>query len=438
MSNVFYVVPANTWHQPNSIALRDSVDPKKCFIFKLNDDCLLELFKYFDLVTLVKLSNVCTRFQNLLDTHFFSKIKIYTTYIYHASVSILRQTMKCIGPYLVHLYLHYQKYGDDPENYLHDEHLERTTYKILQYITSNLAKLTIRKTFGQKPSNRLMELFIPAFRQITFLEWDAEFDCDTIERLRNSCPHLEIIVLKKRNFSCQNSHDATALHWPSLKSFEIFQYMAELTSSCQRFFERFIQDNPQLKRLKLNNVNYNLFEIVTQSSQNLEHLEMLQDFDLCNIHSKKTLILLNNLINLKILIIRVKSIEFLPDVVNQIRTLSQINRLELIVLVHNYFPPIRPQEYFPLAHRWSEITIYGSDVQLQIGDNSANLKFYAGKTTLMNIFNTNNPRKSSYKRLNRDIRRVFDESNILFPIVSESFSFKNFDCRQFIHVNSTF
>lgn len=436
--NSFYVVPANTWHQPDSSSLCNSVDPRKCFILKLNDDCLIELFKYFDLETLVKLSNVCTRFRTLLNTYNFPKIKAHTMYVYHASVSVLRQTMKCIGAHLVHLFLRYQKYGEDPENYLNEEHIERTTYKILQYITSNLTKLTIRNPPGRKPSNKMMELFIPAFRQITFLEWDAEFDCDTIESLQISCPHLETLILRKRNFSCQNCHNTAKLHWPSLNSLEIFQYMAELNLPCQRFFERFIQENSQLKRLKLTNVNHDLFQIIAQCSQNLEQLEILQNFDLCSIHSKPTLDQLNNLNSLKICIIRVKMTEFLPDVVNQIRSLSQIQRLELIVLLHNYAPPSWQYEYFPLAHQWSEVTIEDYDMKLRIGENFANIKFDAGKTTLVNIFNTNNPRESTYKRFGRDIRHIFKESNMFFPNVHESFCFKNIDCRQFIHVNSKF
>lgn len=435
-SKSLYVLPANTWHQPDSISVWNSVEPQKRSMFQLNDDCLLELFKYLDLDALVNLSNVCTKFRHLLDAYEFPKIKTYTTYVYHASVRVLRQTMKCIGPHLVHLYLHYQKYGEDPENYLNDEHVQRATSKMLQYISLNLTKLTIRKPQGQKLYDKMMELFNPAFRQITFLEWDAEFDCDTIESLQNLCPYLETLVLRKRNFSCQNDHNAAELHWPSLISLETFQYMAALDLPCQRFFERFIQENPQLKQLKLTNVNYDLFRIVSQFSHNLEHLELLQNFDLCSIHSELTLDLLNNLINLKVFIIRVKLTEFLSDVVNQIRILSQMQHLELIVVLHNYSPPVWPPKYFPLAHQWAGITVERNEMNLRIGENLANFNFDAGNTTLVNIFNTNNPRESSCKSLRRDIRHAFNQSNVFFPNVHESFAFKNSDCRQFIHVSS--
>lgn len=438
VSNSYYVMPANTWHQPESKSLWNSVDPGKCYIFKLNDDCLLEFFGYCDLNTMVKLSKVCTRFQDLLKAYYFPKIATHTTYVYHVSLSVLRDTMKCIGPYLVHLFLRYHKIDENSENYLDDEQVERKTFKILQYITSSLIKLTIRKPHGQQFSNKMMELFRPAFGQIRFLEWDAEFDCNTIESLRKFCPNLECLLLKRRIFSCKSDHNATDLHWPSLKRIELFQYMSELSSPCQRFFERFIRENPQLKRLKLTNCNFDLFQIIAQHSQNLEQLEMLQNFNLSSIHSKTTFDLLNNLNKLRIFIFRVKIIEFLPDVLNLIETLSEIHRLQLIVLLHNYAPSICSHEFFPLAHQCSTIAVDGNTVNLRIGENSASIKFDSDRTTLVNVFNANNPRESSYKCLRRDIRRLFRESNMFFPNVHKSSlcTFKNSDCRQFIHVNS--
>lgn len=438
-SNLSYVVPANTWHQPYSTDLVwNAVESAECHIFKLNDDCLLEFFSYFDLNALIKLSNVCTRFQNLLNAHHFHKIKTYTTYVYHTSLSVLRDTMKCIGPHLMHLFLRYHQINENPENVSEDDLVERKTFKIFQYITSILTKLTIRKPSGQKLSDQMMELFLPAFRQITFLEWDVEFDCDTIERLRSCCPYLECLILKKRIYSCKNDHSTVDLHWPSLKAIELFQYMTELNLPCQRFFERFIEENPQLERLKLTNCNYNLFQTVTQYLQNLKHFELLQNFNLSSIHSKPTFDLLKNLNNLRIFIFRVRMIETLPDIVTQIQTLCEIDSLKLIILLHNYSPPIAAHEFFPLAHQCSAMKIDTTNVNLQIGENSTNITFDTDNTTLVNIINTNNPRESSYKGLRRDVRRIFRQSNMFFPNVHKSASctFKNSDCRQFIHVNS--
>lgn len=435
--NLRHIVPANTWHQPDFIPLWNTIEPEKCTILKLNDDCLIEIFKYLDLEALVKLSNVCSRFQNLLNVYEFPKVKAYTVFVYHASVSDLRRTMKCIGPHLEHLYLRYQKYTEFPPNYIGAEHEERSTYKIIQNIGSNLTKLTVRKPPGERPSSKILRLFTPAFRQIKFLEFDAEFNCSTIQSLREFCPYIETVILRKRIFTCKHRHQPFDLHWPSLRSFETFQYMSALNLSCQRFFEQFIQKNPQIRRLKLTNVNNDLFRVVTEYSNNLEYLEILQNSDLCDIHSEPTLELLHNLNNLRVFIIRVKKTECLREVENQIRCLRHMKHLELIVLLRNYTPPIWPNERFPFAHQWSEIVVEGNMMKLKIGDNSTSIEFPTGKSTLVNIFNTNNPKESTYRHLENDVQFTFDISKEFFPLQHQCITFRNNDCYQFIDVKTT-
>lgn len=432
------IIPADTWHQPDSYdSLWNTIDPEKCAMMELNDDCLLEIFKYLDLDALVNMANVCTRFHHLLDNFFFRKVKMHTVFVVHASLSILRQTMKCIGPHLVHLCLRYQNHGATSGNYLYLEHVERATYKIVQNIGENLKNLTIRMPQGQKPFSKLFELLIPILRKITFLEWDAEFDCGTIERLRDLCPNLETLVLKKRIFTCHNNHEVVDLYFPTLRWVETFQYMSALNLPCQRFFERFIQSNPQLIRLKLTNVNDDLFKIVAQYSKNLEYLEMLQNFDLCGIHYEPTLYLLSNLEHLKVFVIRVKTTEFLSEVENQIKCLSEMKQLELIVLLRNYSPPIWPPERFPFAHHFSDILIESNRMKLRIGDNATTIDFPTGKTTLVNIINSNNPKESSHPTLKRDIRSIFKLSKRYFPECQQKITFENSDCYQFIRVSNT-
>lgn len=430
------IVPADTWHQPDSWPLWNTIDPTKCSMMSLNDDCLLEIFKYLDLDALVQMANVCTRFKHLIDEFNFPKIKMHTIFVFHASLNSLRQTMKCIGPHLVHLCLRYKSHGVTLENYLELEHEDRATYKIVQNIGENLKHLTIRKPQGRMPSSKMFKLLAPVLCQLKFLEWDAEFDCKTIERLRDLCPELETLVLKKQIFTCLHNHQTVDLYWPSLTSVETFQYMAELSSPCQRFFERFIKSNVQLKRLKLTNVNDDLFKIVTQYSQNLEHLEILQNFDLCGIHSEPTLHLLGHLRRLRIFVIRVKTTEFLSDVENQIKCLSQMKQLELIVLLRNYFPPVWPPEHFPFAHYYSYISIENNQMKLRIGDNETKIDFFTGKSTLVNIINSNNPNESSHSRLRREIQSMFDFSTRYFPVCQKMITFKNSDCYQYIHVSS--
>lgn len=436
-SQLQQIVPADTWHQPDSWNMWNEIHPNKDFILKLNDDCLFEIFKYLDLDALVQMANVCTKFKDLLNEFYFPKFKTHTIFVFHASLKVVRQTMKCIGPHLVHLYLRYQNYDDSTANYNQSEYEERVTYKVLQNIGKSLKRLTVRKPQGRKPSSKLFDLFVPALCQITFLEWDAEFNCDTVERLRDLCPYLETLVLKKRIFECHNNHKIVNLHWPTLKSIETFQYMSAMELPCQQFFEKFIQSNAQLKQLKLTNVNDNLFKVVTKYAPNLEYLEMLQNFDLCGIHFESTLHLLDSLKQLKIFVIRVQTIDNLSVVENQIKCLSQMKQLKLIVLLHNYSPSVWPPEQFPFAHYFSDILIEGNQMKLRIGDNATNIDFFMDKTTLVNIINSNNPHESSYSTLQQEIQTLFEFSTRYFPQCKQMITFENTDCYQHIHVSST-
>ncbi|XP_031618987.1 uncharacterized protein LOC116338069 [Contarinia nasturtii] len=290
--NLLQIVPADTWHQPDSHSIWNTIDPEKCSILNLNDDCLLHICTFLDFDTLIKMAYVCTRFKNLLDEFYFPKRKIHSILVFHASLNSIRLAMKCIGPHLEHLTLRYSNHCVKTKNYLQSEHEERATYKILQYCGENLKKLSIHKPEGRKPLDKLCDLLMPALRKIVCLEWNTDFDCSTIEKLHELSPHLETLILKKRTFSCECKHITSHLHWPTLKSLSTFQHMFALNTPCQQYFERFIYLNPQLKRLKLTNVNGELFNVITEHCENLEYLEMLQNSDQCNIHSETTIHLL--------------------------------------------------------------------------------------------------------------------------------------------------
>lgn len=84
--------------------------------------------------------------------------------------------------------------------------------QIIQKIGKKLKKLSIIRSMGNEPTHKLFEIFVPAFKQTTFLKWNFEFDCETIERLREMYPYLEKLILNKRIFQCESHHEAINLH----------------------------------------------------------------------------------------------------------------------------------------------------------------------------------------------------------------------------------
>ncbi|XP_055300189.1 uncharacterized protein LOC129567384 [Sitodiplosis mosellana] len=117
----FEIRPANSWNQPSENAvlppyhdvdMEGAVPPPEIFI--LNEDCLLHLFKFLDLDSLVNMAYVCKMFRELLDTHCFPHIRKfefksenhfdgYDPRLFSMSLVKMRRTLRCIGPFITDL-----------------------------------------------------------------------------------------------------------------------------------------------------------------------------------------------------------------------------------------------------------------------------------------------------------------------------------------------
>lgn len=430
-SNVLSIVPADTWHQPDIHSLWNTIDVQKSMFVNLYDDCLFEICQHLDLDNLVNLSQTCQRFHDFLHEFYFPKYKVYAVHFYRNSVNSLRRTMKCIGPYQVELTLDYRCYkSDDDTHCLETDHEQRATFKVLQHLGNRLEKL---KVLSEGPlSNKTMQLLAPALRQITCLEWNAWLDCDTIQTFHQLCPRLEKLVMRKRLFTCRKNHNVT-LEWPTLKSIEAKHFISCFDSACHQFFERLIQTNKQLQMLNLNNVNSNLFRIL---SENLEYFEIHQNNDMPVLDTEQSYGLLKSLAKLKVLVIRVKSTKALNEVPSQIKYLSQLKQLDAIVMVRNYSPSEWPFEYFPFAHFCSKISIKDNNIRLEIGNHSANIEYSTDTTTLVNIVNTINPNATWHRTIRQDVVTMFQSSKLFFPNERQSLIFENSECHQHIFVST--
>lgn len=432
------VVPANTWHQPNKEIHSNhlSIDEDKCFILTLNDNCLLQLFDNLELEAAVTLSNVCIRFHLLLNAYYFPRIKSFTVFLFSWPLNFYRNILKCIGPHLTQLRLDYRIFCKKAVTLLQNEYEERATFKILQHINRNLEKITIYMPQGKKISKELYGMLAPALKRIIILEIFAEFDCESLQQLRILCPNLKTLFLTNRRFDCNLDHEHDSWNWPSLEKLKLIHYL-EPQSECRKEFQEFIKSNSQLKFLKLTNVNDDLFRIISTFSIDLQHLELQQHFDVCSIHSESTLCLLKNLTNLKIFVLRIRSTHYLDEIRDQVKSLSRLSQLKIIILIRNYTPPIQPYDCFPFVHIDTDISIQNNDISLNIGPNSTNIDTSLKQTYLINIINTANPSESSFEKLEETVLYTFQCYNEFFPKTLQTIVFKLSDCYQYIHVCTT-
>ncbi|XP_055300190.1 uncharacterized protein LOC129567385 [Sitodiplosis mosellana] len=116
----FQVRPADTFEQPQS---KTNLPPKKVFkvdeqtskMCMLNEDCLLHLFKFLDLNSLVNMADVCKMFNGLLHKYSFPHIKkyefkhdIFDTRKFNPTLlpkllERMRRTLHCVGRHITDL-----------------------------------------------------------------------------------------------------------------------------------------------------------------------------------------------------------------------------------------------------------------------------------------------------------------------------------------------
>lgn len=144
----FFVVPANTWHQSLKVnqplgnhlgvddeAMEEDLPP----ILKLNEECLLSMFKRFDVKSLVNLANVCKLFKNLLGRSVFPHIHTMPAFD-DMTLAEARNILRCVGPYLETVTV---------DRYFLDGKYVRYLEKLNQYVGENIRELNLR--FDQLP-----------------------------------------------------------------------------------------------------------------------------------------------------------------------------------------------------------------------------------------------------------------------------------------------
>lgn len=78
-SELFLLLPADTWHQPeyqnenlNVASAENSTEEKSSILAALNEDCLLHIITFLDVLDVILLRKVCTKFSELGEAHFKS------------------------------------------------------------------------------------------------------------------------------------------------------------------------------------------------------------------------------------------------------------------------------------------------------------------------------------------------------------------------------
>ncbi|XP_055304312.1 uncharacterized protein LOC129569491 [Sitodiplosis mosellana] len=263
--------PPETINQPPEDAMEVD-DEQTSKIFMLNEKCLLHLFQFLDLDSLVNLADVCKMFNRLLHQHCFPCIRKYeVTSGPEFVLSKVRRTLLCIGNHITDL--KFKAVCDYKKNYTKDS-VGRTS-KFLRVIAQNVG-VNVRRaslSFNFKADNRIKAI-APILRTLESLEiedreGDIYYDID----FQALCPNLIDFTV-----NMEMSMMAYCKPWPSLRSLSVKRNM----ESCEQTLLSFVQQNPQLTCLKL---GYRITFTIsfTKYLTNLEKLSIFLYNDECRI-----------------------------------------------------------------------------------------------------------------------------------------------------------
>lgn len=234
----FDIQPADSWQQPRENANTEhndmDIDERIPEIFMLNDDCLLHMFTFLDLDSLVNSAYVCKRFRTLLIQRFFPKIHKYTmTNESNPNLTLakMRRTMLCIGPYITDL-----TYESDC-----DEESNRTT-KFLRVIAENIGSKIRRASLSLVfDKNDHISILKPIFKQLESLRIvELNEDCEPYDiDFHALCPKL-----MEFEMIAEMPMIATCKPWKTLKCLSVPEFCVKTKTLIS-----FIKQNPQLTSL---------------------------------------------------------------------------------------------------------------------------------------------------------------------------------------------
>lgn len=257
------ILLADTWKQPNAndespfVANNDEIS-----LNQLNEYCLLDVFDYLNLESLMNMYRVCNSFNDIIRNQIFPrqrKIILDLRMESEDPPTILHvwDVFKNVLQYANEIKLE-MDLSESPPNHI------RLMDIFTKKLNANLVRLELT---GVNITNRMYEQMKPVLNQLKIFKWDCDhFYDDNYELdLVNACKQLK--KLKLLSFMDFNIN---ANKWHSLESLTICLNRFHVNDTNIRFY----RNNPQLKRLKIDIQHH--FSSIKDISFYLKNLECLK------------------------------------------------------------------------------------------------------------------------------------------------------------------
>lgn len=255
----------------------------------LNADCLLKVFKCCDLETLTSLVEVCRTFRDIIRAEVFPKFRQLEFYYDGSDHVEQKKFVSNIGPYIHELSI---RITCDVEE---SNYIPFFKY-VVSWIGPNIRVLNLSSP--TLPPD-LISILRPIFARLESLkisctdniDFDYNVDCCSM------CPNLLHLHMQGDSTFIPNAEP-----WAKLESLAL----GDNEFTCNQTLERFLANNPQVKRLKVSTFNADLLieevvaalpnleqwviygnnsDLLASNAGQLQRLKQLTDLKILRIHS---------------------------------------------------------------------------------------------------------------------------------------------------------
>lgn len=305
----------------------------------LNDDCLEYVLDYCDINSIVSMSKVCKRLNALATQIQFPKQTSFKCTIrsYKCEEQVC-EILNCIGQYLVEL-----KICQTSEIFLFYRFLGRS-------IGDRIRKLTIETPHISETSLQAIEPMLWHLEELKLHIATTDLSDDDLD-LQSRCPNLRRLHIQWDTSFIQNSGN-----WPRLEELTLGdnEYIVDET------FRDFMQNNPQLRKLKIGAFNCDVqLNDIASYLINLEQLILFQNYsDL----SADNILELQRLVHLKRLILRNVQDNDFKGIVNNATKLNQITEFQIQAQYDHFDDELytpNQQDVIAIALQMPQLQIFG-------------------------------------------------------------------------------
>lgn len=289
----------------------DHYDPTKKSLLVLNDDCLLEIFSYLDIDALCNFALAHKRLRGIAELIFESKSRtIISSATTKKRTELVLKTFGhlCTNYRIKNVWHSYADYSSD------------LLYALTKYCSGNLKRLYLERIVLKGEVVEKSRSLFESLEKLTLTS------CSNLGRAfsevfqySNELKSLKVYGCEYTTLEC----DFIMHHFPKLESVRF----CSLSTLEDYHLKAFIEKNPNLKKLKINDcpkITTSIYEVVSQ------HLKSLKDLRICEINftNEENIMHITKLTNLKKLNVKCHN-SILPELLSKLESKNTLTHLQI-------------------------------------------------------------------------------------------------------------